>query len=158
MKRELRKTEDRLVIDGIGVIIFAVWSVMKTFLLYWMGEARTETAEMAEDIPLWIVVLFLMFFSALLMTPRLFIGFSAIAEGKGKRKRNAYLVLTGLIIARNFFLYAAVTVYVIRNPGIYQPRADNIVALVIDFTSLWILIEMIVMARRVRRLRNWAKE
>ena len=163
MKRELRKTEDKLVIDGLGVIIFAVWHVFRSFLVMWMDGDRieTETAEIADLVSQWVFILVLLFFMILIVTPRLYIGFSAIAEGKGKGKRRGYLVAAGLIAALDICLFTALAVFLIyqmRAEGSVQLSGNGILALVIDATSLWILIEMIVSARKVRRLRNRAKE
>ena len=160
MKRELRKTEDKLVIDGIGVIIFDVWTVIKVMLLFWVNEYKpgTNPEEALNFIPLWALALVLLVLSGLIVSPRLYIGFSAIAEGKGKCKKSGYLFVAGLIITINIGMYIVAAVYQGMNLESFQLSADGILTMVIDLTSLAIPIEMIVSARKVRRLRNWAKE
>ena len=145
MKRELRRNEDKLVIDGIGVIIFAAWTVIKVILLFWVNEYRPEInpEETSSIAPLWAVALILLVMLGLLVSPRLYVGFSAIAEGKGKCKKSVYLFVAGLIIAINIGMYIAAAVYQGMNIESVQFSADGILALVIDLTSLAILIEMI---------------
>ena len=82
---------------------------------------------------------------------RCFIGLSARAEGKGKRKSVLYLVFTGIIMLVYSFLIIFEAVYfMVQLKHIFT----MIVTLIIDVTSLVFLIELMINSIRIRKLRK----
>ena len=135
----------------MGVILFGAWSLIKfavTFLIHGVqfeGE-YDENIIFISTIIVWVVL-------GLAFLIRLYIGLSARAESEGRRRRRAYLILTGLIA---FIDAAAIVVEIIVM--VMEPKGllNMAITVMIDVTSTVILIELLVNAVRIRRIRREA--
>lgn len=149
MEAKTRQTQDNLFVLGTSVIVFGLWNLIKFAIYYFV--ASNEIKETVGDkyylitaIMCWVVF----FFSFAL---RCFIGFSARAEGKGKRKNAVYLVFAGMIALVYFCVIAFEVAYIIiRHEHIFS----MIITLIIDATSLVFLVELIVNSIKIRKLRK----
>ena len=101
MEKKLRRSQVSLVTLGFGVILFGVWSVIKS-LLYFRTGLFDDLDTQVEPEQLLFVKLVTVAFVALIVFAdlgfRLKIGLSARAEGMGRRQKSGYLVPAALIV------------------------------------------------------------
>ena len=86
MDIELRRCRSTLRIVGTGVIAFAVWAALKPFLILLMVPTGTVDSTLFQELPLSdkiIAVFMILLLEALVIGFRLYLGFSARAEGLG---------------------------------------------------------------------------
>lgn len=106
-----------------------------------------------ENFITFILVLYSIFLGGFLL--RCFVGFSARAEGKGKRKSVVYLVFAGLITLVFLFIIIVEIYYL----AVYRRSIFSMtVSLIIDITSLVFLVELIVNSIKIRKLRKVVSE
>lgn len=169
LDKMLRRYENTLVILGTGVIMYGLWSVAKTVFLL-LQEARNLRAsgalslagaqlqggpEMARLVTVsgwvvfWVIAVVMIGIDIAL---RLYVGLSARAEGFGTKKRGSgYLVVAGLMAVLSF----ATAVYTILHiPSGLNDLENNIVTMIVEVTSVIILVEMIRAAWKVKKLRK----
>ena len=156
MEKELRRKQVTLVTLGTGVILFGVWSVVKSLLYFRTGlfadlDAQIEP-ELLPYIKLVTVVIVALFVLADLGI-RLKIGRRARAEGMGRRQKNGYLILAALIVLVNITGDLLGVYYIVKNGVPEQSGPDYIVSVLVDLSSTILLAELIITALRVRKLR-----
>ncbi len=156
MEQKLRRNQNALVILGAGVIAFGFWSGIKTILVYFlqtdkMNEIAAELGEGVGNIPpmllLWIIVSVILGIDLLL---RLYVGLSARAEGFGRKRGRAYLVVAALMIV----FFAAAIIFSITSFSLdnYDSILDAVVTFAVDLTTMITLRELFVAAIRVKKL------
>ena len=156
MEKELRRKQVTLVTLGTGVILFGVWSVVKS-LLYFRTNLFNDLDTQIEPkllpyVKLAVVVIVALFVLAD-MGIRLKIGRRARAEGMGRRQKNGYLILAALIVLVNI-IGDLLGVYALVKYGVSeQSGPDYIVSVLVDLSSTALLAELIVTVLRVRKLR-----
>ena len=155
MEKELRRKQVTLVTLGTGVILFGVWSVVKS-LLYFRTNlfADLDTQAEPELLPYMLatVVIVALFVLADLGI-RLKIGRRARAEGMGRRQKNGYLILAALIVLVNI-TGDLLGVYALVKYGISeQSGLEYVVSVLVDLSSTVLLAELIITVLRVRKLR-----
>ena len=167
---KLRKYEHALVISGVGVIAFGVWSVIKAaiyFILFPLEQLKV--ADMSKEIGqlqsigltdrelgymLAAAILFAMLLDCSL---RLYIGRSALMDGRRlKKKRFTYVVIAMFIAAG---LITNIMTRCLRMGSPEETAWSNVIAsanvsVFVDITSVLALVEMIIAAIMVRRLRK----
>ena len=156
---QLRKNQDTLKIVGLGVMAFGAWSIVKSILYttaQWSSIKEEIVVPEANETIAKMVYLFMI---AVILTVeiaiRLYIGRSAIAEGRGERRRPGYVVVAFLITAIGLTL--TVTAFVV--PGIrMELNLDLLASLFVEITSAVITLEMCWSAIRVRKLRRQLAE
>jgi len=156
---QLRKNQDTLKIVGLGVMAFGAWSIVKSILYttaQWSSIKEEIVVPEANETIAKMVYLFMI---AVILTVeiaiRLYIGRSAIAEGRGERRRPGYIVVAFLITAIGLTL--TVTAFVV--PGIrMELNLDLLASLFVEITSAVITLEMCWSAIRVRKLRRQLAE
>lgn len=164
MNKKLRKQQNLLVDAGIGVILFAVWNVVKTNLYLGFSpifiEEVYEAAKEAELNEKFFLAFFITFVVVILLWQlgiRMYIGLSAMAEGKGKTKGIAYLVLAAVSLLID--LQAAWQVFgierILEDEG---PSVDLITGLCMEAVSIYVLLELLISGIRVKKLRKNRKE
>ena len=156
---QLRKNQDTLKIVGLGVMVFGVWSIVKTILYttaQWNSITEEITVPEANATLAKMVYLFMIAVTmAVEIAVRLYIGRSAIAEGKGERKGPGYIVVAFLITLIGLALTASAIVI----PGIHiELNLDLLASLFVEITSAVITFEMCWSAVRVRKLRRQLAE
>lgn len=167
---KLRKYEHALVISGVGVIAFGIWSVIKAaiyFILIPMdqlikddlreGVAELEVQGVTDREVGYLLAAAILFTLLVDFTLRLYIGRSAFIDGRRlKKKRFAYVIMAMFLAA------GLVSNLVTRCVDLGSSEASTWdsamasanVSVIVDITSLLALIEMIVAATMVRRLRR----
>lgn len=162
-----RRLQSILSTSGFGVIIFSVWSIIRVFLRDAFTapaaeeipvENSAELAELEEMLgeidfdPGMLITFFLIIFgiTALVVGLRLFVGFSARAEGKGKKKSIAYVIIAGILIP--YQVYMVLNTFLA--PGVTYGVIDTIVTVVLDVSSLISVVELFIAAIMIRRMRK----
>ena len=156
---QLRKNQDTLKNVGLGVMAFGAWSIVRTILyttLQWNSiiENMVEQELSAKTAGIMYVIVIVMIM-AVEIAIRLYIGRSAIAEGKGKRKRPGYIVVAFLIALMDLSLMFSFFMLLGTRTEI---SLDALVTMFVEFTSAVILLEMCQSAIRVRKLRRQIAE
>ena len=167
---KLRKYEHALVISGVGVIAFGLWSVIKAAIYFILIPLEpTSSVLMNNDLAdlhkqgltdreIGYLIAAAILLSLLLdFALRLYVGRSAFADGRRLTKKRFFYVIWAMFIAAGL-----VSNLVTRSVQLYSGdeefwgsaiSAAN-VSVIVDITSLLALIEMIVAAIMVRRLRR----
>ena len=156
---QLRKNQDTLKIVGLGVMAFGAWSIVKSILYttaQWSSiKEEIVVPEANETIAKMVYIFMIAVTMVVEIVVRLYIGRSAIAEGKGERRRPGYVVVAFLITAIGLTL--TVTAFVV--PGIrMELNLEALVSLFVEITSAVITLEMCWSAIRVRKLRRQLAE
>lgn len=153
MGAKIRRTQDNLYVLGTSVIVFGMWNLLKFTIYFFVSsdEFKKETGD--EKFFIAVILLWSMLFISFLL--RCFIGFSARAEGKGKRKSVFYLVLAGIIALVYCTVIPFEVAYFIAE---HNHIFTSVVTLIIDVTSLVFLIELMVNSIRIRKLRKDVSE
>ena len=156
---QLRKNQDTLKIVGLGVMAFGAWSIVKSILYttaQWSSiKEEIVVPEANETIAKMVYIFMIAVTMVVEIAVRLYIGRSAIAEGRGERRRPGYVVVAFLITAIGLTL----TVTAIVVPGIrIELNLEALMSLFVEITSAVITLEMCWSAIRVRKLRRQLAE
>ncbi len=153
MEKELRKKQSILGISGAAVIAFGIWSIVKSLIVSLASEngfsesfgisQSMDPSERALSITVTIVLI------VIDLGLRVLIGLSARAESKGKKKSAFYLVVAAILI-----LYSLLGIVFLAVGLLSGSVLSGIVSIVVECTSLFALIEVIVSSVGVRRLRK----
>ena len=163
--RELRRNQDKLINIGMGVIAFGVWSAVRTMMQMYvqrqdyikqikdgMETMSTEEQEMFSDAFIFGIFFAMMFVAlAVGMGLRLYVGLSARSEGFGKKKGYGYLIV-GFIL-EVIWIMSIVSSFTNSSDDFYDPL-EQVVIVLIDITSVVIMIELFISAFRVKRMRK----
>ena len=145
---KMRRYQNLLTVSGLGMIVFALWSVLKTILLFCFNEKLL--AEVPDDTLFRVILFSIVGFIWLLdFLMRLFVGLSARAEGFGKKKGNAYIVVAVLIA-----LGSLASLVMIFFDTSVQSIIELIVSAIVEATSLIVVIELLVAAYTVKKLKK----
>ena len=145
---KMRRYQNLLTVSGLGVIIFGLWTVLKTILLLFMQE------DMLDDLPdgLFYRVLFFTLIGGVLLIDfliRLFVGLSARAEGFGKKKGYGYIVVA-ILIAIASLASLVLIFFDIADRSILE----LIVSFIVEATSMIATVELLVAAFTVKKLKK----
>ena len=170
MQVELRRNQDILIVTGMGVIAFAMWDVLKTVLYFFFhrkefSDTLTDALnEMSVDDPIvasWIsdhsiifsIVFygFIFIFSLFIFLFRLYLGNHARAEGKGQPQGVGYLWVSGIVIIGHVLSFYLTILSLFDDIDHFM---DNLMTAVIDLTSFFVLLQMIVASIKVRIIRD----
>jgi len=153
METELRRRRINLLTLGAGVIAFGIWSVLKTYLYIMVDPIPMEFDVPEQFQKKALIVAYVMVTVILLfdLGLRSYIGLSARAEGLGKKKGNAYIVVTAMMLIVNIAAWI-VYLFLYNYDDGHEALMDYVVSLVVDFTSIVILAQLLYNAILVRRL------
>ena len=152
-----RRLRNLLSTSSFGVIIFGLWSIIRSVLyVLFSRESQkeidmtvSETGAESSDVLMVIVILMLVILG-LEIALRLFVGLSARAESKGKKKSIAYVIVAGILIP----FYVMSVIYSIASTDYINGVVDNIITIIMDITSTLALIELFVAAISIRVMRK----
>lgn len=186
LHNKLRKYESILVISGLGVVAFGLWSIVRAAIYYFLNPLKPtdyiSEADLAKIAADWeaqgigfltdkvdtilTTMIFVLMVVDLLL--RLYIGMSARAYGRGRRRRGFYVVFVWIMA---FFMALSIvtTIDDFLEPifkAIQAGTADAFessakrgdhaasVSLIVDLTSLLVLVELGISSIMVKRLRK----
>ena len=171
---KLRKNENILAISGVAVIAFGVWTIIKSafYLLLQpfdieifippeqLAEMEAEMGPNVDILTSGVIVGAIFFILFLDLLLRFYIGKSAYADGRARKRKRVIYVIVAIIMAVAFAngIWATVSNLFIGEPteqseGVEYMRGV-LTSVLLDMTSLLALIELIVSAIQVRRLRK----
>ena len=161
----MRRSQNTLIVVGTGIILFSIWTVVKTLGLVFMlkdesiaiaRKAADEIGSNVSDQHLYYIVLAVMLIIMLLfLAVRTYIGRAAISEGRGVRRRKGYLILAVILIIIN--TVAVTANYLLPESQEYLGELstnNSMPALIIEVTSMIMMVEMVFAAVRLRRARR----
>ena len=155
--KQLRKYQSSLMISGTGVILFGAWSIAKVILLI-VYKPELITDALTEPIDAFFVVT-LVVVLALTLVPnlllRMYVGLSAHAVARGRKRGYAYIV-----IAWGMALLPVVST-VVRLVLLFQSGdlhadivADDVIVSLVDVASTTALVEVAVSGMRIKKLQG----
>ncbi len=153
---KLRRYRASLVTDGIGIITFGLWSIIKSLLSFLMQPSDFELPN-NERIPdpaeiliiIVVAVIIVLIFVAIILGIHLYVGLSSYKEGRNGKKGSFYLVAAGLMAFLNCL---GMTLYFVSPNGSKTITITSIAAFIIDLTTDIILLDMIYAAFMSRKL------
>lgn len=159
MEKELRKRQSLLVDTGMGMVMFGIWSVVKINMYLALSSVFSEalqitTQALEPDEPYFIMGFWIIIAVFLVgnLSLHLYIGLSAVADGKGRKKGYAYILLTAALLASNLQ-----TNWYVYRTGLRQITINSFMGIFLDMASLYVIVELLITAIRVKRLRKKMK-
>ena len=171
---KLRRYETRLTVSGSAVIAFAVWSIIRAALFFLTQRfdliksfgVEEELKAMSEGAPAGvdphfvlngILLGFLFFYMLIIVLIWLYIGRSAVLEGRGLKKKSIlYLVLAVIMIL--ILAGSLIPDSVLGLEGdvtnVSDPINTALTTRLLDLTSILALLEMVISAIQVRKIRK----
>ncbi len=171
MERELRRHQNRLMVSGSGVILFGVWSVVKMLLFFvlerkrvlaFLEDAMGDSADVGggltraliEAIAFIFLFILVLILTIIALLVRLYLGISARKEGMGEKRGIAYVIVATLVLL--FYIYSEL--YTLTHLGAptdaMTSMTDRVTALIVDFTAIVVLWELVISAIRVKKLKK----
>ena len=152
-----RRYASGLVMCGRAVIILSIWSIVRTMVLYLLngelaadlaeqGLSRTDKGYYTMVIVILIVVAVVLFLSVIF---NIYIGRSAIREGRGKKKSVMYLVITTIAALAVFWSDVIVNRFDFSNGAFLE-----LSTIIIDATMLFAYVMIIYFSVRLRKCRG----
>ena len=146
----MRRLENNLTTLGMSLVVFSLWTLVKTALTFYLLDDEIE--QVATGTVKLLVIGIVMAIVGLAVLLQCWVGLSARAQGRGKRKRIVYVVVACIIA----FIDALAIVAEIY--GMFTMFESDLlsmaVSLVIDVTLEVFMIEMIVSSIQLRRLKK----
>ena len=144
-------------ISGLGVILFGVWSIVKIILtVVYRPDLITGSSDAADAAsPAVAVLVLFIFFLVPDLLLRMYVGLSARAEARGRKKGYGYVVVAWIMAAVLVAIIIFGTVAFIQS-GTVDPGTivDEAVVWLVDITSASALVEVAVSAMRVKKLQG----
>jgi len=160
MDKELRRNQSILKISAEGVMLFALWSIIKT-VLYCLTkpEAVLETLSFGQDlggdheITLVIFLIAAAVMDLIDFALRLYVGTCAVRESRGKKNGIVYLVINIV-----FIIISISTVFVLCTPISHHLTRDSvIISIIVELTALFAETELLMSAIKVKTIRKKMK-
>ena len=153
---KLRRYRASLVTDGVGIITFGLWSIIKMIVTVLMqpvdvGLSSIETISDPTEKLLVIVIaiVFVLIIVAIILGIHLYIGISSYREGLHGKKGSFYLVAAGFLA---FIICISMTLYFVSPDDSQALTITSIAAFIIDLTTVILLLDMIYAAFKSRKL------
>lgn len=145
-----RRYKDKVIICGMGVIIFGIWSVIKTYMMFlfsinelYVDGTAPETTE--EKI---FALIFVTVFSILVFSLHFYVGITAMKEAADPKNKKIFLFLGGLL-----FILALISVPSYFTQSYSGVVTDTDVASAIsDFILCVVLGQMLIYLLRMKKI------
>ena len=159
----LRKYQHVLAVVGLGVIVFGIWSIVKSAVYLSLSEPLKELAaegyEMAKSadheslITMGSLIFFLVIFNLVDLVIRWKVGKKAIAISRGlKTPTTGFFILTAIITVMDFWEFLVGFLTIIGVIQSEEDMTDRLSTLLMDLTSAVMLVEMIVAAVMILKI------
>ena len=167
---KLRKYENTLSISGAAVIAFGLWSIIKAGLYLaaaspkeLFGFFKPEDLEKMNTLNVSAsgvtgIILFGIFSALFIdLLLRLYVGRAAVVDGRHLKKKSIIYVIVSVFLA--FGLVSTIVTRIVPSGEAESTAWEKAVyamdaSFIVDLTSLFALIEMIIAAIMVRKLRK----
>ena len=142
------KIEINLITTGTGLMFFGLWTFIKFFLTtVFLGvEYDDNTSDEVKLIATIIAIIAVAIVSALFC----YVGLSARAEGKGKKKSVVYLIVNGFILFFHILIIILETVSLLFGVNIFT----IVVTIIIDATAAVLMLEVMINSIKLRKIRR----
>ena len=146
-----RRLEDTLVVIGTGVVAFGAWTLLKTVLLWVLygNDVQRMLIDAGTDLPTIVLYIFSLIPLVFDLALRLFVGFSARAEGNGRHKGPVYLGVAALFALSSALSVGSAAWLLLAWEA---DLIDTVITIVIEATQLALLVQLIVCSVRLRRM------
>ena len=164
---ELRKYQSIMTSVGAGIMMFAVWSFIRMFLLFIINGAAVyqyfiriagdeiKPGEAAAYIT--FVYTILAVFTVVSLICQVYVGSCAVAEGRGRiKRRHLYIVFAVIMIISSAVSICMIIAELITGTDTDVPEEFRTSA-VVEFTLMVMLIEMVYASFKVRKLQDAGK-
>ena len=142
------KIEINLITTGTGLMFFGLWTFIKFFLtIVFLGvEYDDNTSDEVKLIATIITIIAVAIVSALFC----YVGLSARAEGKGKKKSVVYLIVNGFILFFHILIIILEAVSLLFGVNIFT----IVVTIIIDATAAVLMSEVMINSIKLRKIRR----
>ena len=154
---KFRRDSNTLVILGIGVIMFAFWSIIK-LLMQLLLNIKIFPEDLEKEYGPFIILIsmvVLVIIMAVDVLIRLFVGLRACRDGRGVKVSKAYLIFNVLLIMGSLVSVFFVLQSIESAEGDF---IDNYIGLLMELSSLFVSVEVLLAGISVRRYRRRMKE
>ena len=155
MQAKLRKYRNHLATSGLGVIAFAIWTIVKVFLYSVLpSENAGETlfTDGFDDNVLVIAIIILLALVVIDIGIRVFVGLSARAHARGKKKSLLYVIVTILLLVSSlintYFMFTNISEYTI---------IGVIANLLFELSSVLVMLMLVISSLKVRSIEKKLK-
>ncbi len=142
------KIEINLITTGTGLMFFGLWTFIKFFLtIVFLGvEYDDNTSDEIKLIATIITIIAVAIVSALFC----YVGLSARAEGKGKKKSVMYLIVNG------FLLFFHILIIILEAAALLfgENILTIIITMIIDATAAVLMLEVMINSIKLRKIRR----
>lgn len=103
---EIRKSQNTLIVVGSGIVLFSIWSMVKFLSMLFLLRNETVAGVMSIAGPVegisdraafWVIAIVTIVIMSFISF-RIYVGLSAIAEGRGKRRGYLYIIIAMIMI------------------------------------------------------------
>lgn len=142
------KIEINLITTGTGLMFFGLWTFIKFFLTtVFLGiEYDDNTSDEVKLIATIITIIAVAIVSALFC----YVGLSARAEGKGKKKSVVYLIVNGFILFFHILIIILEAAALLFGENILT----IIITMIIDATAAVLMSEVMINSIKLRKIRR----
>ena len=107
---EIRKARNTLIVVGSGTVLFSAWTAVKILSIIILLRKEIVDAVfkllgpvegLPENVVFWIVILLISIIMAVILGVRMYVGLSAIAVGRGRRRRLLFILIAVIMIIGN---------------------------------------------------------
>ena len=142
----LQKYSFSMLSSGNAMILFALWAIIRTIIqLYYQADT------VIEGVPVASLILPVMAAGATDAVLKFIVGFSARAEGLGRRKNSIYIVL-GIILVAMTAVSLIIWISVISFFYKYDGLLGIIVSMAVEITVLYAELTLVISAIKVRKI------
>lgn len=154
MQEKIRHLQHNMYIDGMGVILLGLWSALKVFAIM-AEEIRSIENSYALPGQIFLTIkiiasVMIFIFILLIWLYHYYVGSGAIKAGKGRTMPKIYYFWTVVFLLINIFglpsYFFADHTTKISDTGF--------AAMLVDFTIIFIVIDLLSSARRLKKLKN----
>lgn len=142
-----RKYQSNLIFGGVAFILFGMWTFIKMVVYVCVDDPFGFKQELETEVG---VIFFLVIFGADAII-RLFIGLSAIKEGRGQTKSIAYIVW--IILYFLFSILLGNSVYFIP-PYNHNAGGSIFASVLVDFSSAVAIFSIIISSIKLRKIKR----
>lgn len=142
------KIEINLITTGTGLMFFGLWTFIKFFLtIVFLGvEYDDNTSDEVKLIATIIAIIAVAIVSALFC----YVGLSARAEGKGKKKSVVYLIVNGFLLFFHILIIILEAAALLFGENIFT----IVVTIIIDATAAVLMSEVMINSIKLRKIRR----
>lgn len=149
IEAKIRKQQNILMYSGIFMIIFGIWSIIRIILMRYMDENQfLDLFSSIDDLSVeqieTICFMLLLAFLILDLCARLYVGLSALKEGRGLYKKHVTYIIVAFIYAVVFISYDIIFIFEEKFV------VDDVIDAVLDITTNIATIKIVMASIRVR--------